>query len=332
LVRGSWMFISVIVGVLIVVGLLAAVISMNRKSQSKLVKENIPKNLGALEPVQLQPLLLQLNTALDDEYLRKVKQRFLQENPKKTEDEYEWLLFELKRYFVVANILKKAPMFSKDVDEIWHEMILFTKEYHKFSDEFLGEMLHHIPNTNPEPAPQDRAFFDWVFAQLFQITQFSWKAWGSFFQHPLSNEILKEFKENSKEELIKKYFRQNDQNSELIEILVERLKKQLTEAENIYAKDKKGTFKKQRTYGDMTSLSFTMVFFSYFYFDEYWKYAKTYAFAQGANNTSGCSTAVFCGTASTNRNGDGGSDGHGDGGGDSGGGSSCSSCGGGCSS
>ena len=326
------MIISVIVGALIVLGLVAAVISMSRKSQPMLAKENIPPNLGVLEPVQLQPLLLQLNTAFDDAYLRKVKQRFLQENPKKTEDEFEWLLFELKRYFIVANILKKAPMFSKDVDEIWHEMILFTKEYHRFSEEFLGEMLHHIPNTNPEPAPQDRAFFDWVFAQLFQITEFSWKAWGSFFQHPLSNESLKEFKENSKEELIKKYFRQNDDNNQLVENLVERMKKQITEAENIYPIDKKGSFKKQRTYGDMTSLSFTMVFYSYFYFDEYWEYAKEYAFAQAAKNTSGCSTAVFCGTASTDRSGDGHGESHGDAGGDSGGSSSCSSCGSGCSS
>lgn len=323
------MIISIIVGALLLVGLAAAVISMSKKNHPKLklTKENIPEHLGAVNFVPIQPLLLQLNTALNDEYIRKVKQRFLLENPTKSEDEFEWLLFELKRYFIVANLLKKAPMFSKEVDEIWHEMILFTKEYHAFSEEFLGEMLHHIPNTNPEPAPQDRAFFDWVFAQLFQITEFSWKTWGTFFQHPVSNESLKEFKKSSKEELINNYFRQNDDNKELAEYLVDRMKKQLTEAENIYMVDRKGSFTKQQTYGDMTPLSLTMVFFSYYYFDEYWEYAKVYAFAQAVKNTSGCSTAVFCGTASTNRSGDGHGDGHGDGGG-----SSCSNCGSGCSS
>ncbi len=37
-------------------------------------------------------------------------------------------------------------MLSEDVDEIWHDMILFTKEYQRFSEKFLGKMLHHIPN------------------------------------------------------------------------------------------------------------------------------------------------------------------------------------------
>ncbi|KKI90136.1 hypothetical protein WQ54_23875 [Bacillus sp. SA1-12] len=110
------------------------------------------------------------------------------------------------------------------------------------------------------------------------------------------------------------------------------MKQQIIETENIYQVDKKGSFTKQKTYGDMTSLSLVMVFFSFYYFDDYWEYAKVYAFTQAAKYTSGCSNAVFCGSASSDRSGDGHGDGSGDGGGDSGGGSSCSSCGGGCSS
>ncbi|MFC0561484.1 hypothetical protein [Halalkalibacter alkalisediminis] len=326
------MIIGVIVGVLLLVGLTVGIMATNGKDRPKLRKENIPEDLGALNLVPIQPMLHLLNAALDYEYIQQVKQRFLQENPNRSEVEFEWLLFELKRYFLVSNLLKKAPMFSKDVDEIWHEMILFTKEYQDFSEGFLGEMLHHIPNTNPKPAPHDRALFDWVFSQLFKITEFSWKAWGSFFKHPLSSEILKEFKESSQDELIKKYFRQNEDNKELAEYLVNRMKQQLNEAEKIYRIDKKGSFTKQRTYGDMTFLSLVMVFFSYYYFDEYWEYAKVYAFTQAANNTSGCSTAVFCGTASTDRSGNGHGDGPADSSGDSGGGSSSSSCSGGCSS
>ncbi|MGM7722976.1 hypothetical protein [Metabacillus sp. Hm71] len=326
------MIIGVIFGGLLLAGITVGIIASIKKGQPKLIKENIPENLGLLNHVPIQPLLNQLNMALDDEYIQQVKQRFLKEHPQRSEDEFEWLLFELKRYFLVANILKKAPMFSEDVDEIWHEMILFTKEYQSFSEQFLGEMLHHIPNTNPDPAPQDRAFFDWVFSQLFQITEFSWKTWGSFFNHPLSNEILKEFKENSKEALLEKYFRQSEVNKGLAEYLVDRMKKQINEAEKIYQVDKKGSFTKQQTYGDMTSLSLVMVFFSFYYFNDYWECAKVYAFTQVAKYTSGCSNAVFCGTASSDRSGDNHGDGSGDGGGNSGCGSSCSSCGGGCSS
>jgi hypothetical protein len=39
-------------------------------------------------------------------------------------------------------------MFSEEVDEIWHDMLLFTQKYQVFSEQFLGTMLHHTPNTN----------------------------------------------------------------------------------------------------------------------------------------------------------------------------------------
>lgn len=322
------MLLSVIL-ILFLIGITIGLVALRGKKHRKLSKENIPANLGILEHVPIQPLLQKLHTAWDEEYIRKVKLRFLQENPKRSEDEFEWLLFELKRYFLVTHLLKKAPMFSDEVDEIWHEMILFTKEYEAFSREFLGEMLHHMPNTNPEPAPQDRALFDWVYSQLFEITQFSWKTWGNFFRNPLSKEILKESKNSTKEELIEKYFRKDEEHKELAEYLVNRLKQQLTTVERIYAANQKGSFTRQRLYGDMTPLSLMMVFFSYYYFDQYWVHAKAYAFAEAARSTSGCTSAVFCGTAFSSN------DGNGDHTGDSsdgGGGSSCSSCGGGCSS
>ncbi|MFC4803314.1 hypothetical protein ACFPA1_28730 [Neobacillus sp. GCM10023253] len=326
---------GVIITGVIVVGVIVLYISSAGKRRPKLVKENIPANLGVLSHVPIQPLINQLNTALDDEYIQQVKQRYLKDFPNRSEDEFEWLLFELKRYFIVANILKKAPMFSEDVDEIWHEMILFTKNYQAFSEKFLGKMLHHTPNTNPEPAPQERAFFDWIFSQLFEITQFSWKTWGNFFKYPMESAILKEFKESSTEALIEKYFQRSEENKDVLEFLVNRLKKQLSEAENMYRANPKGSFSKQRTYGDMAPLALGMVFFSYFYFDHYWEYMRTIAFAEAAKYTSGCTTAVFCGSTSSDDSGkDSGNCGGDSGGGDGGGSScsSCSSCGSGCSS
>lgn len=318
------MVIGVLTAGLLLTGLAAGVITLVKKSRPKLLKENIPARLGVLDHVPIQPLLEKLHSALDEEFIQQVKQRFLQENPKRTEDEFEWRLFELKRYFLLTSILKKAPMFSEEVDEIWHDMILFTQKYQAFSERFLAKMLHHTPNMNPKPEPQERAFFDWVFSQLFQITQFSWKTWGDFFKHPINQGILKEFKENPTEELIEKYFNATEENKELLEYIVSRMKMQIREAEQIHQVDKKGNFSRQKTFGEMSSLSLVMVFFSYYYFDEYWRYAKVYAFTNATIHTSGCSTAIFCGFSST--------DGSGHGGGGDGGGSSCSSCGGGCSS
>lgn len=312
-----------------------AVYFSKKNDQLKLSKENIPPRLGILAGVPVDSLLNRLDSALDGGYISQVKQRFLKENPKLTEDEFEWRLFELKRYFLLTNILKKAPMFSEEVDEIWHQMILFTQKYQTFSEQFLGSMIHHTPNTSQKPEPQERAFFDWVFSQLFTITEFSWKKWGSFFRYPIDTAILKDFNAHSKEWLMEKYFKITKENYEIVEYLVIQMKQQLLEAEKMQQTDIKGSFKKQETFGEMTQLSLVMVFFSYYYFDDYWTYAKVYAAAEASKYTSGCSTAVFCGFAS-NDNGDKGGHGEGDHGGSHcsscSGGSSCSSCGGGCGS
>lgn len=317
-------------------GITVGAVYFSKKSeQLKLSKENIPPRLGILAGVPVDSLLNRLDSALDDGYISQVKQRFLKENPKLTEDEFEWRLFELKRYFLLTTILKKAPMFSEEVDEIWHQMILFTQKYQTFSEQFLGSMIHHTPNTSQKPEPQERAFFDWVFSQLFTITEFSWKKWGNFFRYPLDTAILKDFNSHSKEFLMDKYFKITKENYEIVEYLVIQMKQQLLEAEKMQQTDIKGSFKKQETFGEMTQLSLVMVFFSYYYFDDYWTYAKVYAAAEASKYTSGCSTAVFCGFAS-NDNGDKGGHGDGDHGGSHcsscSGGSSCSSCGGGCGS
>ncbi|WP_066070398.1 hypothetical protein [Neobacillus soli] len=324
------MIAEMVVGGLLLIGISAGVTTMIKNKRPKLAKENIPARLGALDHVPIQPLLDKLNAALDDDYIQQVKQRFLQENPKRTEDEFEWLLFELKRYFLLSNILKKTPMFSDEVDEIWHDMLLFTQKYQVFSEQFLGKMLHHTPNTSPEPAPQERAFFDWIFSQLFQITQFSWKTWGSFFKHPVDPQLLKEFKAGKKEYLMETYFKINEDNKDTIDYLLTKMKQQLFEVEKVYQVDKKGNFSKQQSFGEMSSLSLAMIFFSSYYFDDYWNYAKAYAFANSSNYMSGCTAAIFCGSASSEGSGDCG-DGS-DSGGSSCSSSSCSSCGSGCSS
>jgi len=324
---------GIVITGLILIGLTAGVSKLVKSSKPTLSKENIPPRLGILDHAPFEPLVDKLKAALPDDYIQQVRQRFLQENPKLSEDEFEWRLFELKRYFLLSNILKTTPMFSQEVDEVWHTMILFTQRYQTFSERFLGQMLHHTPNTNPKPAPQDRAFFDWAFSQLFQITKYSWKTWGSFFNHPIEIPLLKEFRESPSETLKEKYFRVNQDNKELIEYLVSQMKKQLSEAEAMFQIHKKGKFTRLQTYGEMTSLSLVMVFFSSYYFDEYWNHVKLYALANPENYTSGCTTAVFCGTASTDHHHSGDGGGHHSGcSGSNCSGSSCSSCGSGCSS
>ncbi|MGG3562137.1 hypothetical protein ABES03_11095 [Neobacillus rhizosphaerae] len=336
------MVFGAVIGALVLVGIVTGVAISATKDRPKLAKENIPERLGVLTDVPVTPLLAKLDSSLNADYIEQVKYRFLQEHPKQNEDEFEWRLFELKRYFLLSNMLKETPMFSAEVDEVWHTMLLFTQKYQTFSDRFVGRMLHHTPNTKPTPAPQERAFFDWVFSHLFTITEYSWKSWGNFFRYPLDQKVLQEFKEESNEWLINRYFKMNEDNRGTVEYLVMQMKHQVISAEETYHMNSKGQFTKQRHYGEMTNLGLAMVFFSSFYFDNYWKYASEYTYAKTVNHTSGCSTAVFCGTSSYDH--DKGGGGHHDGGHHGGGhdggsscsscssGSSCSSCGSGCSS
>ncbi|WP_096155283.1 hypothetical protein [Bacillus sp. FJAT-45066] len=313
---------------LIFIGLIAVVFVFviikffsKKKRYPKLSKENIPSNLGVLTSAPAEKLIKHLETALDKTYVEDVRMRFLDENRKVTEEEFEWRLFELKRYFLLTNILKMTPMFSKDIDAVWHEMIMFTHKYEKFSKAYLGVMLHHYPNVqSKEAAPQERAFFDWVFSNLFEVTAFSWKAWGDFFHGPLSPQLVHEFKTTSNQMLKDKYFNVNEKNEELIDHLIDSLRKQALDSE----KDKSNAnFVKSNTFGNLTSSSQIMVFYSVYQFENYWLHAKEYLYSRVSNSTSGCSYAVFCGSASSNAN-------NNDADSSSGGDASCS--GGGCSS
>lgn len=38
------------------------------------------------------------------------------------------------------------PRSMREIDEMWHEFILFTKDYMVFCDHYFGEYMHHLPN------------------------------------------------------------------------------------------------------------------------------------------------------------------------------------------
>lgn len=137
-------------------------------------------------------LVGRLEAALPYTYQHMLKQRVMSEHPNLSEQEYEWRWQELKRFFIMCAVLDRVPMFSKDVDEVWHEMLMYTYEYQQFSERFLGKMLHHAPNTGSEhvPIPNERAWFDTVYVQLFGWHEYSAKLWGAFFRVPLPREEL----------------------------------------------------------------------------------------------------------------------------------------------
>ena len=61
-------------------------------------------------------------------------------------------VIEFKKYMaLVALGHEELGMHSSEVDEIWHNFILFTREYADFCNRICGQMIHHRPNTSLRP-------------------------------------------------------------------------------------------------------------------------------------------------------------------------------------
>jgi hypothetical protein len=157
----------------------------------------------------MRALIDHLEESLSESYVERVKERVIREHKiSLTEWENRW--FEWKRYLVMTALLKSVPMFSREVDEVWHEMLMFTREYEDFSKKFLNTMLHHAPNAPNQPFNRhERAWFDAIYVLLFKPTKYSISTWGPFLKHPLSKTLLNDLQNLSLSELTAKYFNEH---------------------------------------------------------------------------------------------------------------------------
>ncbi|MCS1351920.1 hypothetical protein [Mechercharimyces sp. CAU 1602] len=146
---------------------------------------------------EMYAIVTRLENSLDEEYIAKVRKR-VQAEQKWTDSEWENFWFETKRFFVMTAVLRSVEMYSADVDKIWHEMLMFTREYEKFTHAFLGTYLHHEPHAKGEAStPEQRLCFDLVYCYLYFPTKFSNKTWGKFFAIPMPEEWLAGFAHNN---------------------------------------------------------------------------------------------------------------------------------------
>lgn len=75
--------------------------------------------------------------------IKRVQQKF----PDLKDEEITAIFRGLKDYFYICNKAngKMVAMPSYAVDIAWHEFILFTREYKKFTTNAMGKFLHHTP-------------------------------------------------------------------------------------------------------------------------------------------------------------------------------------------
>ena len=86
-----------------------------------------------------------------------LQEKLLSDGKFETPKEYQEAFTEFKKYVTLRKLSdeKGLAMTSKQVDEVWHQFILFTTQYHEFCNGMLGEYLHHLPRTSFTPSSKD---------------------------------------------------------------------------------------------------------------------------------------------------------------------------------
>ncbi|AGX04369.1 hypothetical protein B14911_28015 [Bacillus sp. NRRL B-14911] len=319
-------FIVFIIVFVFIFGMAVSIISGNKgKRRPRLYADELPEGLG-IEKDAAKPLAQHLEKALSDGFQSNIKNRMLKEHPSWSEKHFDWVFFELKRFFVLSSILKSVPMFSGKVDAVWHEMLMFTRDYEDFSKKFYNSFLHHTPNMEIVPIPGERAFFDWVYLQVFSPARNSRLIWGEFLRTPIEQGILHDFRTKSEGELLAKYFRDGEAAREIQLYLIRQLKNDIREAEMTFSKNEKKPFTRISSSHDMSMLLPAAVFFSIYEHDDYSSHIEEVLPVEMMK--SGYAGATSCSgfACSTDHDSDSGSC---SGGANCSGGSSCSSCGGG---
>ena len=61
----------------------------------------------------------------------------------------EQIFMEMVKFLYIAGTNRGQSFTpSKQIDEMWHTFILFTKEYAEFYQEYFGFFIHHTPNDS----------------------------------------------------------------------------------------------------------------------------------------------------------------------------------------
>jgi hypothetical protein len=78
-----------------------------------------------------------------------VRQRFTHQHHSLTGDDIQTVEAATRQWFRVAAGHPKAKLWmpSVVVDDLWHELVLHTRDYAAFCDAAFGRFLHHVPDS-----------------------------------------------------------------------------------------------------------------------------------------------------------------------------------------
>ncbi|KQN96991.1 hypothetical protein [Paenibacillus sp. Leaf72] len=157
-----------------------------------------------------------LNEALSaTDFESKLRFKVKESHPEINDNDFNWLLHELKRFFILCEIMKNTGMYSSQVDIVWHQAILFTKEYQQFCTMYAGRVIHHEPRIGSilkhNDVNADRVLFEQCYRALFKIKPENLELLGKFTYSPdmLSKSFIHDLQNLSKIEIMNDYFRVN---------------------------------------------------------------------------------------------------------------------------
>jgi hypothetical protein len=293
--------------VVIFLGIVGAFIYTFKKVKRHAKYGEIPEAMEIHLIDEVNEVVQHLEQSLSDTYMEQVRTR-LESEHKLAENEWDWRYYELKRFFVLCSILKEAPMFSDAVDEVWHEMLMFTREYQSFSRHYLGKDLHHEPNTSDEKNPDLRGFFDWVYGVLFSVHKESAMLYHGFYRHPVNPDVIWDFQQLSAEELREKYFSSHSVAENAVIKVIETMKQQARDILYVTEEEMEQKRKSAATHREYDDVILLFLYYSSNDYDNYYsiigkKYKNTgyvcFACSSCSNHHHGCSSGDHSGCSSS---------------------------------
>lgn len=225
-----------VIVLVVILGIKAAVRGGGKRASFNRTIARPPQRLGIHPGHPAESIAQRLEACLEPDLAARVKDRVMKAHPRMKEREWEWRWFHLKRFLLMSAVMRQTSMYSERVDDVWHEMLMFTREYQTFCEKFCGGMIHHAPHTGgTAPGPGERAWFDWVYGELFMPTPACGGIWGAFYRNPLPQERIDRLERLSAEELRNELFNANSAAryadfAALIDHLIQRAKEQIAGA------------------------------------------------------------------------------------------------------
>ncbi|MDX1806607.1 MAG: hypothetical protein R3267_06250 [Paenisporosarcina sp.] len=224
---------TLIVSIITVIAVKGTAENMRRNTTVKISKPLTTPQNGNSAASQYISLF---NDAWPHQTESQISKDILKDFPNISANDLPGLWYELKKYLYLASLVKNLPMFSNDVDLVWHEFLEHEDEYNSFCLRFCGHIIEHKPHDKPKHLPKERAFFDILYRGMFHLEDNNYY-WGDFFSekqdvvqwtekiekdmdyvldtthnrktNPVGKKVYREFLEFGQREIKKSYIKNN---------------------------------------------------------------------------------------------------------------------------